>query len=321
MNNNEKNSLRTVFFGTSDFAARVLEALKDNSQVELLSVVTQPDKPGGRNLKNIEPPVKKLYKSSLRKIKLYQPLHLAEIEEELKRLEPDLFIVAAYGKMLSRNILQIPQKFAFNIHASLLPRHRGAACINYAIISGDKETGISVFRMTPRLDAGDIMLQRSIKIRPDDTSITLSEKLASLAVELVPDILEKVAAGRADFSPQDDRKATYAPRLKKEDGHIDWCKPAEDIYNLIRGVAGWPGAFTYWQGRRLIVHKVQADLREEEPAAPCGQVLSVEKKAGICVQAKGGFVNIKQLQPEGKKAMSAGDFMVGHDIKPGDTLT
>lgn len=309
--------MKIIFFGSSNFAVLPLEALLGTSH-DVSCVVTQPDKLKGRGLNLLGTAVKEA--ALKRSIKVYQPrdVNAADSLEFLKGLNPDLFVVIAYGQILSRKILDIPRVLPINIHASALPKYRGAAPINWAIINGEKTTGITVIKMTREMDAGPVILKREIEITDDDTSLTLEEKLSKLAGQMLLTAISFIDAGDYDLKPQDPDAVTLAPKLKKEDGRIDWNKPAGEVYNLIRGCLGWPGAFTYYNGKMLKILKARicpdTCLSTSSKAA---QIVNISKD-GITVAAGNGALVIEELQPEGKRRMKSEEFAAGHKVSNGD---
>lgn len=255
-------------------------------------------------------------------LRIYQPenINIPEAIKLLKALNPDLFVVIAYGQILSSGILNIPKIFSINLHASLLPKYRGAAPINWAIIKGEKTTGITVMKMAKEMDAGPIILQKDIEISNDDTAITLEDKLSHSAVQLLLDTLSSVEDNNYNLVPQDKNNVSFAPKLKKEDGRIDWNKPAQDIYNLIRGCINWPGAFTYYNGKLLKIYKarVSSQVRKFASSNP-GEILEASKEGIVVFTGKGNII-IEELQIEGKRRMKVGEFIAGHKILPGEIL-
>ena len=246
--------MNIVFFGSSNFAVPSLKALITKGE-KISCVVTQPDRQKGRGLTLESTQIKRV--SLEFGLRVYQPqkVNTPEVIEFLKDLSPDLFVVIAYGQILAPEILKIPKILPLNVHGSLLPKYRGAAPINWAIIKGEKTTGITIIKMVREMDAGPIIFQREIDISDDDTAITLEDKLSRKAQEILPDVIKNIEVKSYKLITQDEGKASFAPRLKKEDGLIPWDKSAQDIYNLIRGCFGWPGAFTYYQGKLLKIYK------------------------------------------------------------------
>lgn len=308
--------MNIVFFGSSNFAVPSLKALTKGPH-KVVCVVTQPDKTRGRGL-HLQATSVKL--AALENgIRIYQPQRVndAESVKFLKSLNADLFVVGAYGQILSQDVLDIPRIFAINTHASLLPKYRGAGPINWALINGDPTTGVTIIKMISGLDAGPAILSKAIDINESDTAISLEEKLAYLSADLLMESIECAGNNSCSLSEQDESKATFAPKLKKEDGIIEWEKPAYVLYNLIRGCLGWPGAFTYFNGKLLKIYKARVYSSCENASA--GEVIKVSRE-GIAVACGKDNLLIEELQPEGKKRMAAGDFIIGHKINKGDWL-
>lgn len=300
--------------GTPTFAARILAGMLGQGW-GIVAAVAQPDKPKGRGRILSRPPVKEVALEAgievLQPVKLKDPVFL----DHLKRLSVDLILVAAYGKILPAEILGLPPMGCFNIHASLLPELRGAAPINWALLRGATVTGITIFRMDEGMDTGDIVLKHPVQIDPEETAGELSRRLADLAVPAADRALERILQGRAEFTPQDHSRATYAPPLRKSDGLIDWHLSAEEIRNRIRGLDPWPGAFTTWRGRMLKLFR--AGTEDAEIDAPCGEVVAVAKE-GFVVRAGRGLVIVKEVQYEGGRRMSAAEFSRGHPLAVGE---
>ena len=308
-----------VFFGSSNFAVPSLKALSSCGH-KISCVVTQPDKKKGRGLSWGATAIKEL--AGELDFRIYQPenINIPETTKFLKDLNPDLFIVIAYGQILTCEILNIPKIFSINIHASLLPKYRGAAPINWAIIKGEKITGITVMKMAVEMDAGPIIQQNEIGINNDDTSITLEDKLSGLASKLLLDSIPSIQDNKCELIPQDKNNVSFAPKLKKEDGRIDWNKPAQDIYNLIRGCITWPGAFTYYNGKLLKIYKAKVCPFARLSVCPLpGKIIEVSKE-GITVVTEKDSLIIEELQIEGKRRMKAEEFITGHKISIGEIL-
>lgn len=310
--------MRIVFFGTPVFAAAALERLLLSGHA-VSAVVTQPDRPKGRALAVTASPVKEL--AGRNKIKIFQPekLNDKQLLSELSALRADIFIVVSYGKILPKALLQIPRLYCLNIHASLLPKYRGASPIAAALLNRDQETGVTLMKITEQLDAGDILVQQAVPIHPQDDAVTLSEKLSKLSGELLIRGMEQIEAGKDVFYPQQEDQATYANRLKKENGKIDWSRPASEIEALVRALVPWPSAYTFYQGKRLQIWKVLVQPR------PCygryGQVLKVAHDSGeIEVSTGEHILRILEVQPENRRRMKADDFSRGYRLRPGDVL-
>lgn len=299
-----KNKVKIVFFGSSEFAVPSLKRIFE-SQHEVLAVVTQPDREKGRHLKIQATPVKIALPPG--KAALYQPESLRDYSAEkfLNSFSADLFVVVSFGQILTANILKIPRVFSINLHPSLLPKYRGAAPVNWAVINGETKTGLTVIRMNERMDAGDMILQREIEIDQKDTAEILNKRLSELGAILLLDAIRLIDEGKAIFKKQDEKKATFAPRLKKEDGFIDWGKDSREIHNKVRGAAPWPGAYTYFDKKRINIWK--ADVLEGE-ASP-GEI--VETKNALIVGTKKGLLKLEELQLEGKKVLVASEFLRG----------
>ncbi len=310
--------MKIIFFGSAHFAVPALEALI-KAEHELVCVVTQPDKKKGRHLHVAETDVKSTAVAA--KLKIFQPEDIKSKEsvDFLKILDADLFIIVAYGQILSQEVLDIPKIMPINIHASLLPSYRGAAPINWAIINAEKKTGVSIMYVSLKMDSGPVIMQKEIRIEEDDTAVSLEEKLRYLGAELLMDALKIIDDRSYRLLEQDEDKVILAPKLKKEDGLIDWRTPAIDIHNQIRGVLPWPGAFTSYRGKMLkIFHSDVLPLfPNHKPVA--GEVVRADKQ-GIVVACGRSFLNIKELQLEAGKRMSGQNFITGHKLKAGDVL-
>jgi methionyl-tRNA formyltransferase len=306
--------LRVVFFGTPEFAAPTLDALLRSGHT-VPAVVTQPDRPSGRGHKIAHGPVKAIAVAAgvpvLQPVRLRDPAFL----DELARLAPDVGVVAAYGKILTADVLASARLGFLNVHASLLPRYRGAAPVHRAIIAGEPRTGVTIMRMVQALDAGPILAQAPRAIGPDETSDEVERDLARLGAALLVVTLDEVAHGRARDVPQDESRASYAHKLTKDDGRIDWTWPAERIHNLVRGLHPWPLASTCFRDRRIIVRRTR--WSPATAPAPAGVVLDASGDR-LTVAAGEGMVEIVELQPEGKRAMAARDFLAGHPLAVGD---
>ncbi len=304
---------RVVFFGTPLFSAPTLEKLFQGKD-KVVGVVTQPDREKGRGRKVVSSPVKDL---ALRHgVTLFQPERVREetFHESLKALQPDLFVVVAYGKILPKSMLMIPGRGAVNVHASLLPRFRGASPISWSILCGEKNTGVTTMMLDEGMDTGTILLQKEIPIGEEDNAETLGERLSVLGAELLIETVESMKAGEIVPVAQDDSKATYAPPLKKEDGKIDWTKGAEEIARRIRAFYPWPGAFTTWEGG--LVKILSGRAREGTGQGRPGRVAWVGGDF-IEVETGKGFFRIEEVQPEGKRRMRARDFLSGHPVAVG----
>jgi len=299
--------MKIVFFGSSEFAVPSLKMLL-GSQHRVSTVVTQPDRKKGRNLKTQPTPLKNALTS--KDIPIHQPetIKNAATVKYLKSLSADLFVVVAFGQILPEEILSIPKFYSINLHASLLPKYRGAAPINWAVIKGEAKTGLSIIRMTEKMDAGDIILQRKVPIESEDTSDTLQHKLAELGGVLLLDAVRFIEMDKITFKRQSQRAVTFAPKLKKEDGAIDWQKNAKEIHNQIRGLLPWPGAFTFLDKKMLKIWKSETLNASQKPEP--GKITDI-RNDGFIVGCGKNYLIIKEVQIEGKKRMSAVDFVRG----------
>lgn len=306
--------MKIVFMGTPEFAVPSLKALVDSGE-EVAAVVAQPDKPQGRGLK-LSPPPTKVFAEE-RGITVLQPpgIRTEAFLRDLAELNPDIIIVAAYGKILPKSVLELPGFGCINVHASILPEYRGAAPVNWAIARGEKVTGVTIMRMDEGMDTGDILLTREVPIDDDDTGETLSGKLSLAGAELLLLALENLKRGELHPLKQNDSLATYAPMLKKEDGRIDWSKPAGEIRNLIRGMLPWPGAFTLLGGKLLKIYKAAI----AEGAGKEGEVITAPQGV-LRVMTGKGALDILELQIEGGKRLPSKDFLSGRKIEPGTVL-
>ncbi len=309
--------MKIVFFGSAHFAVPALEGLIRNKH-KVLCVVTQPDKKKGRHLHLGATDVKQTaIKAGLN---VFQPVDIntSQSVRFLTALDADIFIIVAYGQLLSQEVLDIPKIFPINIHASLLPKYRGAAPINWAIIKGEKFTGVTIMQVTRKMDSGAIIAQRETEIKTEDDAVSVEERLRQIGAELLLKMLPDIKENRISLKQQDDRLAIYAPKLKKSDGLIDWNNSVTDILNLIRGTRPWPGAFTHYNGKLLKIHK--AELTDvallTKGSYSAGEILNISKK-GINVATGKGVLLIQELQIEGKRSMAAEEFISGHKISPG----
>jgi methionyl-tRNA formyltransferase len=310
--------MRIVFFGTTQFSAVSLRALAQSPH-ELLAVVTQPDRPAGRGLQLRESPVKALARDLGLRLDEPDDPNAAAFVREVEALDAELFAVAAYGHIFGPSLLAAPAVGCVNIHASLLPRHRGAAPIHHALIGGEAETGITAIWMDERMDAGDMIVRRALTIAPDDDVASLEHKLAGLGAEALLETLSLVERGEAPRIKQDEAQATYAPALGRARARIDWSRPAQQVVNLVRGTSPTPGAFTFHRGKRLKVLRAQAAERALPPAGNPGELVENETD-GLLVGAGVGAVLLVQVQPEGGRAMSGAEYARGHRPQPGETL-
>lgn len=309
--------MNIVFFGTSEFAIPALRGLL-SSRHKVLALVTQPDRKSGRHLVISPPPTKVL--ALTKDVPVYQPTDASGKESVgyLKKLNADLFIVVSFGQILKKEVLNLPMSYSINLHGSLLPKYRGAAPTNWAIINGDETSGVTIIKMNEKMDEGDIILKKEIEIDAEDTNITLSEKLSEIGADALLEVIDLIA-GKKDlkFTRQDPPAATYAPKLKKKDGLIDWGQDAIDIHNRVRGLIPWPSAYTHYEGKILKVLKTELPDFDPEEGAKAGEVVEAGKNRGIIVRAGSGCLAIKYLQLEGKKVLDADSFVRGHRISKG----
>jgi methionyl-tRNA formyltransferase len=300
--------MRLVFIGTGEIGIPVLRWLLDSKEHDLAAVVTQPDKPAGRDQKMTPPPVKTALAG--KKTSILQPVRIKDREtvEQVRALAPDVIVVMAYGQILPKEVLEIPKKACLNLHASLLPRHRGASPIQAAIVAGDGDTGITVIYMAEGLDTGDMLLQRKIDISPDDTGASLHDRLAQIAPEALRESLRLLAAGNPPRIAQDNALATYAPKLKRDDGRIDWAESAELIERKIRAFNPWPGAFTMLGEKKLKILAAKIVDLQGEP----GKILRSDDE--LVIAARNHALSLMRVQREGKRPMSAAEFLRGNPL-------
>jgi len=301
--------------GTPDFAAGILKKLIGIAKPVL--VITQPDRPAGRGKKIKASEAKSLALQN--NIEVFSPedINSDESIEFIKNKNFDLIIVAAYGKILSQRFLDIKKDAIFNIHASLLPEYRGPAPINWAIINGEEKTGITFQKVVYKLDSGDIVLKRDLAILKDDTADILHDKLVNLACDMLPEFIERFCSGNLEYIKQDESKATYAPILKKEDGRLDFSRPARDLFNRVRGLNPWPSTYTFYKGSLIKV--LNADVYEGHNPSKEGTIIEVSER-GIYVATSDGVFIIKRLQKEGRNPLDVKEFLTGNPIYPGEKL-
>ena len=306
-----------VFFGTPQFAVPSLEHLIA-SRHTVRAVVTQPDRPRGRGQRVVDAPVKAAARQH--GIEVFQPERLREpaVAATLAGWTPDLGVVVAYGKLIPRELLQLPRFGMINVHASLLPKYRGASPVHRAIMGGERETGVTIMQVVEALDAGDMLAKTARPIDPGETSEAVERDLAGLGARLLVDVIDRLEAGTIVAEPQDDARSTYAPRLRKEEGLIDWSLPAQRIHDRVRGLYPWPHAYTYLDGARLIV--LQTRLANVPAAGAPGEILDASREA-IHVATGDGVLAVERLQPEGRRPMTAREFLAGRPLRPGSRLT
>lgn len=308
---------RIIFMGTPDFAVPTLQSLIDSDH-QVLCVVTQPDKKKGRGKKLAPPPVKVVAEQN--NIPVLQPTKIKtpEFLEELKELRPDLIVVIAYGRILPESILNLPPLGCINVHGSLLPRHRGAAPIQWAIIEGDKKAGITIMQMDVGMDTGDILLPAEIEVAEDETAGSLFTKLSELGAPTLLEALTLLEQNKLPGNPQDNEEATAAPPLKKEQGLIDWSKPAEKLHCLIRGLDPWPSSYSFYNNIRY--RFFNPEIIRKSVDSPPGTVIRADKE-GILIATGSDCLLIKEIQPEGKKRLTAEAYLCGHPLPAGSLFT
>ena len=333
-------ALRIIFLGTAELSCASLQALAGNPQFQIAAVVTQPDRPKGRDLKPQPSPVKMLARRL--GLPVLQPERARDEKfiAELRAWQPDLIIAVAYGQILPPAVLDLPRHGCLNVHTSLLPKYRGAAPIQWAIANGDTETGITIMKMDVGLDTGDIVAQRRTPIGPEDDSATLHDRLAQLGAELLVQTIPDYVAGKIQPCPQPAAGASHAAKIKKEDGRIDWNRPAQTIWNRLRAFTPWPGAFTFWLGvppsggnatrteepakggtpsalRPILLKIWKAEVVEMSGGG--GEILSADK-TGIVVGCGKNALRILELQREGGRRLTSAEFLAGHALKVGETF-
>jgi methionyl-tRNA formyltransferase len=329
----DPSALRVVFLGTPAFAVPSLRALAP--QVTIAAVISQPDRPAGRGRKLTSPPV--VEAARILGLPVMQPesLKSAAVQAEVRALTPDLLAVVAYGRIIPPVVLALPRLAGINVHPSLLPAYRGASPIQAAVADGARLTGVTIMHLADELDAGDIILQREVPIGPEETAGELEARLAEIGAALLVEAIRLIAAGTVPRTPQDHSKATYAGKVSKTDGEIAWNKPATVIVNQVRAMNPWPCAYTTWRGGTLRVWRAAAARGEPAPEMPQpgeglpgervpgltvpGQVLFTGE-SGIAVAAGQGTVELSEVQPQGGRRMSAGEFLRGHALQAGERL-
>jgi methionyl-tRNA formyltransferase len=313
------NEMKIVFMGTPAFAVPSLQMLVEEGY-DVVAVVTQPDRPQGRKKTLVPTPVKEAALSLGLPVLQPERLRRPEAVAELAAYKPDLIVTAAYGQILPKSVLELPVNGCVNVHGSLLPKYRGGAPIQRCIINGEQVTGVTLMYMAEGLDTGDMISRVEVPIGDEDTSGVLFEKLSLAGRDLLKAEMPRLATGRLQATRQDDSEATYAPNLSREDERIDWNAGSREIYNRIRGLVPFSGAFTLWNGETFKVWAAaKPDGNSAGGAAAPGTVLAVNER-GVEVKTGDGVVLLTSVQPAGKKAMSAGDFSRGAAMKPGTVL-
>jgi methionyl-tRNA formyltransferase len=309
-------ALRIIFMGTPEVACASLRALIRCSDFQIAGVVTQPDRPKGRELKLHPSPVKEIAMRANLPVLQPERARDAEFIQQLRALEPDLIVVAAYGHILPGNILELAPFGCLNVHTSLLPKYRGAAPIQWAILNGESETGVTIMKMDSGLDTGDILAQEKTPIQPNDNSQTLHNRLAIAGAQLLLRTIPDFVTGRLQPRPQPAEGVSHAPKIKKQDGQIDWSQPARAVWNRVRAMIPWPGAFTHLPDKP---HPHLLKIWEAEPMPQSGEpgrILGADKN-GIVVGCGVDALRIFNVQREGGRRMSAQEFLTGHAIQPG----
>ncbi len=308
--------MRVLFLGTSPFAIPMLERLVVGGH-QVLCCVTQPDRPQGRGLTVLPSPVKETAKRL--GIPVEEPRNLHHVVERFQQLTPQVGVVIAYGRLIPPPLLLLPRYGMLGVHPSLLPKYRGASPVAWAILNGDQTTGVSVFRLNERLDAGEIACQQSVAIQPRDTTEQLSARLAMLGADLLLATLQNLEQDQASFHPQDERQASVAPKLTKAHGRIDWHAHAVAIDRLVRAAAPWPGAYTDWRGQLLKLWVTSYDHTPHARSGRAGEVVSIAAE-GIAIATGAGTLIIHELQLAGRRRMTAKEFVAGHPIQVGEIL-
>ena len=309
--------MRIVFMGTPDFSVPTLEALVA-SEHEVVGVVTQPDKPKGRGKEIHMSPVKEC--ALQHNIPVYQPVRARDeaFVDEMRALNPDVMVVIAFGQILPKSLLELPKYGCVNIHASLLPKYRGAAPIQWAVINGDEETGITTMMMDVEMDTGDMLEKTVVKLDSEETGGSLFDRLSLLGGDLILSTLSKLEKGEITPVPQDHEKATYVKKISKSMGDIDWTMDAVSIERLVRGLNPWPSAFTRWNGKMLKIWEAKV-LPDPDVKLPCGSVISASDE-GLKIQTGAGVLCVTSLQLEGKKRMDTAAFLRGYQVAVGSMM-
>jgi methionyl-tRNA formyltransferase len=316
----KKNEARIVFMGTPDFSVPILRMLVEEGY-QVAGVVTQPDRPKGRKRALTPPPVKEAAQKL--GLPVFQPekIKAPEAVQRLREFAPDVIVTAAYGQILPKAVLDLPAFGCINVHASLLPKYRGGAPIQHAIMNGETETGVTIMYMNEGLDTGDMIAQVKVPITLEDNGGTMHDKLSAAGTQLLKEVLPDIISGQATRTPQNDAEASYSPNITQEDERIRWDKPTMAIYNQVRALSPWPGAYTLLHGERLKIwacfppQNNSAELPDVRP----GTVLDADDRT-IRVKTGDGAILLKEIQLSGKKRMSAADFLKGSGIAPGTVL-
>jgi methionyl-tRNA formyltransferase len=308
------SGLRVIFMGTPEFACPTLQRLIDRGE-QVVAVVTQPDRPKGRGQKLVSPPVKELALKN--GIPVHQPFKVRDpdVVESLRELRPDVIVVVAFGQILPRALLEIPPRGCINVHASLLPRYRGAAPLNWCIVNGETETGVTTMLMDVGLDTGPMLLKQSTPVDENEDIVSLHDRMSIMGAELLSETLDGLSAGAIEPQIQDGAQSCYAPMLKKEDGQINWNLDAHSIHNQVRGLVVWPGAYTFLDGQVLKIYRTKVSTGSGLP----GLVLQADKK-GLEVACLTGSLIIEEVQLAGKKRLDVASFLSGYAVAAGTLL-
>ncbi|WP_028580819.1 methionyl-tRNA formyltransferase [Desulfogranum japonicum] len=306
--------LRIVFMGTPDFAVPSLQALLDSPD-DVIGVVCQPDRKKGRGRKLMPPPVKQLAEAA--GLPIFQPesIKTDEFFTTIEQLNPDLMVVVAYGKILPSRVLRYPRLGTINVHGSLLPKYRGAAPIQWAVMNGDPETGVTIMQMDEGMDTGDILYPVKLPVTREDTAGTMFDKLSELGGKALATAIEQLKQGNLTPVPQDEAQASHAPMLKKEQGHLDWSLQAETLHSLIRGLDPWPSAYGFLNDKRF--RFFSPEVVNKQATEPPGTI-ALADSSGLLIATATDYLRIREIQPEGKKRMPVQDCLNGLRITPGD---
>ncbi|VAX37978.1 Methionyl-tRNA formyltransferase [hydrothermal vent metagenome] len=306
--------MKIIFFGSDDFAATHLEKLIP-SPYEVMACITQPDRPKNRGMKVIMSSIKILAQEN--NIPVFQPdnIKCTEFIEQLNQLQADLFVVIAYGRILPAEVLDIPKLYAINVHGSLLPKYRGAAPINWAMINGDTETGLTIIQMNTGMDSGNILAAKKIAILPEDNSAILRIRMMQEGAKFLLETIDNIVGVPLAGVQQDKSQITYAPKLNKKLGYIDWHKSAEEIHNLVRGLQPWPGAYIFYKDKQLKIFST-AIIPHDDHSAKLGEVIEINKQGFVVVAGKNVLL-VKDVQLSGSKRMDAASFVRGHQLEVG----
>jgi len=309
--------LKIVFMGTPEFAVPSLDMLLKEGY-DVVAVVTQPDKPKGRGNKLALPPVKEYALKNGIEVLQPEKVKTEEFADRIRKINPDLLVTAAYGRILPKSVLDIPQYGCINVHGSLLPKYRGAAPIQWAIINGEEKTGITTMFTDVGMDTGDMLLKGELEITEDMTAGELHDRLSLLGAEVLKRTLEKLKEGTIERVPQSDAEATYASMMKKDTGLIDWTKTSREVHNLVRGTNPWPGAYTYYKGEKMKIWLTSVVSKDSHDMKP-GTICKVSRD-GIDIACGEGKLNIKDVQFESCRRMCVEDYICGHKMDEGEIL-